>query len=77
MMAMARDAFSHHGPLENMPGSEQGRGAVALIVVRHRSAAAFLEPADPFAALSGNSWVKHSDEITEAGKTTRPAAVKP
>jgi hypothetical protein len=31
LMAVARQAFSHHGPLENIQGREQRRGAVALV----------------------------------------------
>jgi len=42
-MAMALVAPANNAPAEDLKSREQGGGAVALIVVRHRPATAFLD----------------------------------
>ena len=42
LMAVAWHTFAHHCPLQNIQRRKQGRGAVALVVVCHRSASALL-----------------------------------
>src|ERR1039457_5008693 len=41
-MPVARHAFAHDGAVEHVESREQGRGTVALVVMRHRPAAALL-----------------------------------
>lgn len=52
-MPVARHAFADDGAVEHVESREQGRGALALIVMRHRPAAAFLHRQSRLGAVQG------------------------
>ena len=52
-MPVARHAFADDGAVEHVESREQGRGAVALVVMRHRPAAALLHRQPRLGAVKG------------------------
>ena len=42
LVPMAFHVAADHGAIEPIEGGEQGRGPVSLVIMRHRSASAFL-----------------------------------
>ena len=52
-MPVARHAFADDGAVEHVESREQGRGAVALVVMRHRPAAALLHRQPRLGAIKG------------------------
>ena len=52
-MPVAGHAFADDGAVEHVERREQGRGAVALVVMRHRPAAALLHRQPRLGAVKG------------------------
>ena len=52
-MAMARVTLTNDGSLEDIEGGEQGGGAVALVIVRHRTGASLLHRESGLGAVEG------------------------
>ena len=54
-MPVAGHAFGDGGAVEHVERREQGRGAVALVVMRHRPAAALLHRGASLCATAGQT----------------------